>query len=1775
MRVKSLISLFVASTALLFLDSCSRESPLKENVGLQNNHSRVFASREPFKDPQAFIDSMANTPVDTTNIVPDTLTVTVNDSIYLIGILPRFVEKIYLFQWNMIDGDSTVSIKGDNAEPFAWAYKKPGVYYPQFIAFDGNNATDTAGTGTKRLYVNVIDTKPVLGVPKDTLWTSNKGDVKFGIFAADSFGTIKNVKIDLDASGKDSATVWKYEQEEGDDSLYVTIKNDKNYIDSLGNQTIYVIIEDDDGNETLDSVYLHFNRPPTLNIISPLDGSRHSIKERFYFYYESEDEDNPQDLRYFIRAQISKNGKPPQKALTEADFIAKNISVNIFEPTTEDGRNVITLLNDPSTELTGRIYWEMYVSDGYDIVEMERIATSDSTSRPWNFYLGDLSSTQGTFFGVAKYEGRDNHAGIRIQFNNGSKIFDGFTDKDGNYTIKADVGSYEVRASSDSIREYEYAFQYDLFIESGMTLKVDPLILADTTSPTLVFKNQDTLDIRKIESMNIYAKDLASRVNAVTAKLNDNDVELTCIASDQGVIVNCGLTLENLLDGDHVLAITAKDNVGNTNTIKDTLFVRATKLALDVNGVQKDKIGKNSTKDLDFTAVITNAYPAADSVLWSWDIEGKTDSKKVAIQDGKATIKLSYANIIKNFDDPDDPKHAETDFTMTAAYANNGADVKSTVKFGVLSSMPTIVFAEPGSDVKVTINDPVKFSVVAYPGESSTSMEITWNCGTNLSDGYTCPVKDATEGTLAFKTLGEHEVVVTVKDDHGDVGTDKITVSVISDKPAIVASTNDKSNEYKINSRVKVNLVANDKQGKVSEIKWGCTANEDLEKIKNDNTVTISPAASIETTVEVQLTSQESKNFRCLFRALDDDAEEGRDTLTFVTLLDPPVVQLKTKSDAVKINSEQKIIATATDKLGKITKYEIACGENLKSLPAYVTMSKPDTTALMPSYATDYYCVVQVTDDDNNTARDTATYKVLVGKPTVKASVNYTKVTINDKVELNAHAVDSLGSIIKYEWGCGSKSAKNIGFTYSSATTPKTTMTMPNVADANYLCIIKVTDDDSNEARDSVEINIIQAPPTVKVSKDHQVIREEMNILLNATASDNNGVPTDEGEIVKKEWSCAIPEKISSNWKTVSDLDTVWKAPAANNNLICVARVTDNDGNVATDTMTFTYTSELPKIWVTSELIYYNQGDEIDLNAKINNAWQGIDWFSWECVEKATGTTMESKVPKYSYKDNGESFAIYKDSSYTEAGKDMYCIVSAQESSSKEVFKDTTEIRIMKNFPVGVITAPDTVYLWNGDETLPEEAQFFCDEKCGAHCSKRGELSPANSTQEYRWNFNTTATTFYNGPDSGRSPAIDVYDINFHNYFLRPSEEGSFTLYLDYRDSVTPNPVTNGFRLRHQAEVVSKTIYFRRAWQNLSKDTVVATAKSTVTPALAFVGSKPVSAYLENKSVVKVSVYNNGNWTHIGSFDATDSVTSIQLASDGKDLYIGALTTKKDFIIKKSANASNEPANLSSFSNVRVPKLISSSTGKIAFVYYSSTNQVAVQTLNSEAKTWTNKDLTKSSTNLIELEATYTKDGNLVIVYVNTNYKGYAAVYDASLTSKIAPAEIPDNPNHIGIAVDGNTLYMSSMDYDWENASGFKSTPIDGASFSWSDHVSIFDEAFISFHTSIAARNGVVYVAIDNSYAANLSQVQVFRFENNKWHYHGETDLPYFMTPFFNKNKYYLRGFAPVLQLDDSGKLHLSILGTANGSSTSKNNGPIVMKYVADNWKINSTCEEK
>ena len=1790
MRTSCLIISAVACLIALF--ACSRESSIVENPRLRNNHSIVFASTQPFEDPESFAESISQSelPADT---LSDTITVTVGDSIYFMGYLPLYAEKIYRFEWIFEKTDDktlqakkkdkkasvdTVITSG-NTTVQSWAYNKEGVYFPIFRAVDGNNAIDTAGIHRRPLYIRVIDTPPELFVPKDTVKARHKKPATFTIWAKDSCGSIENVKIDIDADGKDTAKVWETKKVKGSDSLSITIPYKESNVDSLGNQTIYVIVVDDDGNEVTDTVYLHFNQLPTIEMLQPVDNASLNSKKRQALYYRAEDADNPGSLRYYIRMAKSPDGRtPPIFTDPEENLIASNIiekSFEIIEITPDSTiRNVVGL--------AGILYWDVWVTDGYDTVYAKHIK-ENGKERPWKFYLGSsgtqsLEDIDGNFWGYAKYQGwsgRHNTIRITVEDTLGNKFYT-HTNEKGMYDINLKPGLYNITATDTSNYKFASASLKKRQMFPDDTLFLDTMILKDTQKPVITFDNIGTLNTRDFQ-FNFKLYDFGSQVATATAWLDGEEVEPSYFTANSWSRNHTGL-----LDGDHVFKLVVRDSAGLvSDTAKIEFSVKASLITLTIDGKASKMVSSNQS--ITFTAKVENAFPMPDSLNWVSNIEnGPTFRSEVDPTDSTATFMIDLTMMPANF-------QQGTFYEMVAKTDDNIQTNK--VRFGFFDNGPVVYFETPTNDTTISIGDTIEYSIFADGNNidpTDKTFTLSWDC----NGGYPCPTGNNLNGEIFWGDAGTKKFVVTIANSATEKRKDTLVVNVISDPPTVSVTSESLDNRHKINSSVTLQVSASDVFGTIKQIEWGCT-NGSMVSFDNHK-IFDTPKKSISNEpITVIMPGTATENYKCIVRATDDDNETANDTITFKVLQDLPYISLNIASQTLTIKDQVRLGYIAIDTLGQLVDYELSCDSiksNLKN--NWTSFAKGTTpTITMPPEACTWYCAIRVTDDDNNKASDTATFTVLQDPPTVQVLGNYT-VTPKDTIRLDAIANDHYGEIVLYEWGCGAAGAQNIGFTYSSTNSPSYSAVMPSTAQNGYRCIIRVTDDDGNTARDTTFIDIILAPPSVQVNPSSVIVREGYNIVLNATASDYPDFP---GYIEKREWSCAAPADINKNWKTVSQFDTVWKAPAPTTIFYCIARVTDDDGNIAMDTMNVIFSTEIPSIAVKDEEIYVTTGEPFELNASVNNVWQGISWFSWECFDAKTKKSLESSVPKYDYYKNGSSFYDFRDSAFTMSGKDMYCVVSAEEASTKMVFTDTTQVHFMSQMPVGVITAADTVYPWSGDESFGGEAVYFYEDTWGGMNSELGTIGNAN-LQDFWWQFSNVDENFYQGNSDG---TLDTAILEFNSAFIRSTRENSVKICLDYRDSTTAHP-NQVFYSKHRAEEVCRRVYFRKAWRNqASSDTVLEYSKMTTPPVITAAGTKPVVAYLKTKTSV-VSKYLDGNtWKTLSTSAITvsDSVSSLKLANNGKDAYLAVLTSAGKLNMYKSAGGTSPWANMGTISeeasNIALDchptsgyplvSYIKTSTKFSAFSRWNgsawvATNMTAPQgVVTSNCRTSHGKqvcDTTYVDRKVREQKVAYLQNGALAFVLVDTttSYNAYYTLYNNEYDEKKGGKAFASNVNGINLAVDGNTVYMGFLNRDTEHYGPYVyKGDVGTSSISWNTsgvYGASIHTGLLAYHIEITTFDGKLYVIVDDKGKPSLAQSHVFHLDGSTWKLLGENELPYFKTVFYNKNSYYLRGSVPSITFTTDGKAYISMLGWENAGGSGNNFGPIIMKYVADTWTV-------
>ena len=1762
MRLRVLLAFAIC---LLSLSGCSRESSISENVNLRNNHSVVFVSRTPFKDPQAFADSILNLSNPDSVIAHDTITVTVNDTIYLMGFLKYNADKIYRYAWSFKNPDSTIVSK--NATQEKWVFTKTSdkgtncpvakskLFCPLFIAVDGNNARDTAGADQ---FIRVINTPPYLNVPKDTLWTRAKSDITFPIVALDSFGTITKIQVDLDASGKTKPKDWKVQSVEGTDSMFITIPFDSAYISSTGNQKIYVIVTDDDDNETVDSVNLHFNIPPTIELLDPKDDGRYGTDERFAFFYKANDVDNPASLRYFIRVAKSRDnyGTPP--VLTNNDLIAKDLKEKSFEPKAKEFKdsNVIVTLKDPKTILSGKLYWDVWVTDGYDTVFSAKIKEKDGTKRPWKFFFGNLKDTTGTFMGYVNYEGWSHHSGIRIVFQDslGNRYYTHTADN-GQFSISVKSGTYEMLAMDTTGYGFKDTILTDLFVDVSSDKNLGTLILKDTADPVIVFSDipSDTINTADL-TLNGKFYDHGSQVKSAVATLDGDTLSFNSFSQNTWVV-----DIKNMEDGEHTFYIAAKDSAGRESDSTITFYVHATSIHIMVNG-QATSV-QESSKPFTFTAELSKTS-IADSLIWKSNAP-KFTSVRHKVTDFVDTLHFSKAADIGELESG----------KMYEMYAETPSGIKSNVvRFGVFGKDPIIFFEKPSNDTVITIDDRIVFSVFFYPGEGESGTPSIKTIGEGCNRSFNSGVKIQEDESIHWDKAGDKQIIVYFEN-NGKRAADTLRVKVIEDPPTVKILNKQNNTKKKIKTTETVDIKAFDKFGTIKEIKWTCSNNP----ITFDNDVTITENDTVTAQITFTMPGSATSNYKCIVRATDDDNMYGYDTITYNIIEDKPYLLLNTHNATVKINTRISLNGIAIDTLGSIVDYMFYC-DSIKSHFANIDendwthMSKLDTSINVPSVPCTWTCLVHIVDDDSLVAADSATYTVVLDPPWVNVSEDYMSVTIKDTVGLDARSGDGMGKIVKYEWGCAPKGS-SINYTWSSTKSPRYDAVMPASAENDFRCVIRVTDDDGLTATDTTHIDVALAPPTVVVKYEEITSRPKYKINLDAEAKDADNY---DGEIVKREWSCGEPYEIPNKWKKVSSFDTSWKAPDnAVANYICVARATDDDGNTAMDTTRVKFTTSTPILQVNVPIIHVNLGDPFDLNASINDAWQGVNWYSWRCYD-TQGNALEGEK-RWSYEGQlydirTDTTSYIKDPTKLNGIDSLLCVISAEESSSDMVLKDTTIVKIMRQYPEGIISAADTVYLWSGDNTADNEAKYFYTTEWTGANSRPGELADPSGNYQYRWKFSNVSNSFYLGNSDG---SLDTSSLEFNTAFKRPTSEGSMTISLDFRDSIPEGAATQAFFTRHSGPTKTRTVYFRKAWKNLapSGDTVIATSNVAVEPALTTLGSTPYVAYLTSNTSVQTAYLNGSNWTNLGgAVSAPSNITKIQLTSKDNSIYMGVMTANKRLYFYSSSGTSawtsigSIAADTSSFR-------LTVKSGSPFVLFLDSATKKPYFATNSGSNWSTTKISDKPSRSIT---GAVRKNGGWVAAYIDTTkkYSGFYAMYDNGNSNKAKDKSIADSINMVHLDIDQSTdsAYLAFLSRKVEKYGPYvyRGT-INSSDVSWKKdglYGKPMAERF-AYRIRVAARSGQMYVIFDDADRHSAAQSHVYRKGGSSWKLYGENELPYFKIEFFNNNGYYLRGSHPNIAIGDNGDVFISMLAWENGSGSGNNFGPIVMKYVAKNWTVN------
>jgi PKD repeat protein len=450
---------------------------------------------------------------------------------------------------------------------------------------------------------------------------------------------------------------------------------------------------------------------------------------------------------------------------------------------------------------------------------------------------------------------------------------------------------------------------------------------------------------------------------------------------------------------------------------------------------------------------------------------------------------------------------------------------KDTVRIIVLQDIPV---PDAGNDTTVSIYDTIRLHGSASDGFGHIS-KWEWDFG-NTGTFITTSTSD-TNILASASENSNYQCVLRVTDDDSNTAKDTVRIIVLQDVPVPNAGSD---TTVRINSPVTLSGTVTQQFGIIVLYKWDFDGDGSY-----DDSSTSTPAMTYTYTHET--------SYNARFYVRDDDGNDSTDVRVVTVQNSSPVITSIRADTTISIQDSIQLTASAVDSDGTIIEYAWDC--NGDGTFDYTSATQSNTGYCYTTIGT-YNAIFRVTDDDNKQSLDTAVITVILDKPYVNLG-NDTTVSINDTVRINGTVTDSFGTIVSIQWNIG-------GSGFVPASSPDTTFVAPSTENLNYLCIIRVVDDDDNLVFDTLVVRVETDPPTAVITAPDTARVDSFFTLSSSSSSPGNF-----GTLVKYEWSI----NAYNDFKETSGNDTTIFTDASEiDSFIVVLRVTDDDGNIDYDT---------------------------------------------------------------------------------------------------------------------------------------------------------------------------------------------------------------------------------------------------------------------------------------------------------------------------------------------------------------------------------------------------------------------------------------------------------------------------------------------------------------------------------------------------------------------------------------------------------------------------------
>jgi|GEM_PF-2365286 len=442
--------------------------------------------------------------------------------------------------------------------------------------------------------------------------------------------------------------------------------------------------------------------------------------------------------------------------------------------------------------------------------------------------------------------------------------------------------------------------------------------------------------------------------------------------------------------------------------------------------------------------------------------------------------------------------------------------------------------AYPGGPYAVKINVPLTFN-----GTGNDSDGVVRNYEWDFDGDGAYDWSSATTGQTShtYATANTYTARLRVMDDDSNSTTKTVQVTVTNYKPTAEAG-----GPYTIKMNSPLTLVgsASDRDGRIVSTGWDLDCDGTYE-------------TSGDTAAHTWTTDG---SFWVRFRAVDDDGNATADSAQVtVTRGQSPVASITGGPYTVKINMPLTLRGSGTDADGRVVKYEWDFdGDGTYDWESATTGQASHTYATTNTYTAS----LRVTDDDGNA--DVKTVQVMVSSLPPVASVvgGPFTVKINMPLTLRGSGTDADGQVVKYEWDFDGDGA----YDWSSTTTGQTSHTYTTAK--TYTACLRVTDNDGDTDVKAVQVTVTNFSPVADPGGPYTV-KINVPLAFNGSGTD----PDFEGRVVKYEWD--FDGDGAYDWSSATTGQTSHTYTTANT-YTARLRVTDDDGNTATQTVQVTVT---------------------------------------------------------------------------------------------------------------------------------------------------------------------------------------------------------------------------------------------------------------------------------------------------------------------------------------------------------------------------------------------------------------------------------------------------------------------------------------------------------------------------------------------------------------------------------------------------------------------------